>query len=160
LQFAKAIGARVIITSSSDDKLKRAQQLGADLLINYRNTSDWEETVRQLTDGEGVDAVLETVGGKNLQRSLSVLRTGGHISIMGLLGGFETTLNALSLMEQHATIRGMEVGSTQDFNQMNRAIENYNIHPVIDQTFTLEQTQAAFSDLEQGMHFGKIAITI
>jgi NADPH:quinone reductase-like Zn-dependent oxidoreductase len=160
LQFAKAIDARVIITSSSDDKLKRAQQMGADLLINYRNTPNWEETVQQLTNGEGVDAVLETVGGKNLQRSLSVLQTGGYISIMGLLGGFETTLNALSLMEQHATIRGMEVGNTQDFDQMNRAIENHNIHPVIDQTFTLEQTQAAFSSLEQGKHFGKIVITI
>ncbi len=160
LQFAKALGARVIITSSSDDKLKRTQQLGADFLINYRSIPNWEETVQQLTENEGVDAVLETVGGTNLQRSLNVLRKGGHISIMGLLGGFETTLNALTLMEQHATIRGMEVGNTQDFAAMNRAIEAHDIHPVIDQVFTLEQTQAAFEYLEAGQHFGKIAIAL
>jgi NADPH:quinone reductase-like Zn-dependent oxidoreductase len=160
LQFAKAIGARVIITSSSDDKLKRAQQLGADFLINYHTTPNWEETVQQLTEGEGVDAVIETVGGKNLARSLSVLRTGGYISIMGLLSGFETTLNALSLLHKQATIRGMEVGSTQDFEQMNRAIEQHQIHPVIDQTFRLEQTQEAFAAFEQGKHVGKLVITV
>jgi NADPH:quinone reductase-like Zn-dependent oxidoreductase len=160
LQFAKALGAHVIITSSRDAKLQRAKELGADYLINYHTTPNWEETVLSFTDGIGVDAVLETVGGKNLARSLGVLRTGGSISIMGLLGGSEMTIDALSLMERHATIRGMEVGNTQDFDQMNREIENYNIHPVIDQTVTLEQTQEAFSSLEQGKHFGKIVITI
>ncbi len=95
LQFAKALGARVIITSSSDAKLQRAKELGADYLINYHTTPNWEETVLSFTDGVGVDAVLETVGGKNLARSLSVLRTGGSISIMGLLGGSEMTIDAL-----------------------------------------------------------------
>ncbi len=160
LQFAKAIGARVIITSSSDVKLQRAQDLGADHLINYHTTPNWEEQVLSLTNGIGIDAVLETVGGKNLARSLSVLRTGGNISIMGLLGGSEMTIDALSLMERHATIRGMEVGNTQDFQQMNQAIEQHDIHPVIDRTFSFDEVQLAFTELEQGKHFGKIAIVI
>lgn len=116
--------------------------------------------MQQLTENEGVAAVLETVGGDNLQRSLSVLRTGGNISIMGLLSGFEPTLNALSLLHQQATIRGMEVGSTQDFEQMNRAIEAHNLHPVIDQVFNFNDTQAAFKYLEQGQHFGKVVIRL
>lgn len=160
LQFAKAIGARVIITSSSDAKLQRAQELGADHLINYHTTPNWEEQVLSLTDGIGVDAVLETVGGKNLARSLNVLRTGGNISIMGLLGGSEMTLDALSLMERHATIRGMEVGNTHDFQEMNQAIEQHDLHPVIDRTFSFNEVQLAFTELEQGKHFGKIAIAI
>lgn len=160
LQFAKALGARVIITSSSDDKLKRALSLGADLLINYRSKPDWEETVHLFTEGEGADVILETVGGKNLQRSLNALRMGGHISIMGLLDGFDTSINALSLLHKQATIRGMEVGSTQDFQAMNQAIAIHDIHPVIDQTFSSAQTREAFAYLEQGKHFGKIVITI
>ena len=102
------------------------------------------------TDGVGVDAVLETVGSKNLARSLNVLRTGGSISIMGLLGGSKMTIDALSLMERHATIRGMEVGNTQDFQDMDRAIllprgsanKQHDLHPVIDRTFTADIPQA------------------
>jgi NADPH:quinone reductase-like Zn-dependent oxidoreductase len=158
LQFAKVRGAKAIVTSSSDDKLKRSQQLSADLLINYKTTLDWEPIVKQFTEGKGVDVVIETVGGQNLQRSLSALRMGGYISVVGLLDGFETSLNTLSLLHQQATIRGMEVGSTQDFATMNQAIEMHDIHPVIDKIFSLEQTQAAFEYLEQGQHFGKVAI--
>lgn len=158
LQFAKAQGARVIITSSSDKKLKWAQQLGADLLINYKTTPDWEVTVDLFTQGNGVDVVIETVGGQNLQRSLNVLRMAGHISVVGLLDGFDTSLNTLSLLHQQATIRGMEVGSKQDFIAMNRAIEANNIHPVIDKIFPQEQIQAAFEYLEGGLHFGKVVV--
>ena len=158
LQFAKVRGAKAIVTSSSDDKLKRAQQLGADLLINYKTTPDWKPIVEQFTESLGADLVVETVGGQNLQRSLNALRMGGHISLVGLLDGFETSLNSLSLLHQQATIRGMEVGNTQDFVAMNRAIEAHDIHPVIDKIFPVEQTQAAFEYLEGGLHFGKIAI--
>ena len=160
LQFAKALGASVIITSSSDDKLERAKQLGADFLINYKTTPDWEVVVRQATNDRGVDVVVETVGGRNLQRSLNVLRMGGHISVVGLLDGFDSNINTLTLLHQQATIRGMEVGSTQDFEAMNQAIEAHNIHPVIDKIFPLAQTQQAFEYLEQGLHFGKIVITL
>ncbi|MEH2252570.1 zinc-dependent alcohol dehydrogenase family protein [Nostoc sp.] len=160
LQFAKALGARVIITSSSDDKLKRAQQLGADIPINYKTTPDWETVVRHVTDGKGVNIVIETVGGANLQRSLNVVQMGGHISVMGLLDNSNASISTLTLMQRQATIKGMEVGSTQDFRAMNRAIEAHNIHPVIDKVFTFEQTKAAFEYLEQGLHFGKVVITL
>ncbi len=159
LQFASSQGAKVIITSSSDDKLKRSQQLGADLPINYKTTPDWESAVHQFTEGEGADLIVETVGGRNLQRSLNALRMGGHISVCGLLDGFESTLNTLTLLHQH-TIRGMEVGSTEDFAAMNRAIETYDIHPVIDKVFQFEKTQEAFEYLDQGLHFGKVVITL
>lgn len=158
LQFAKARGAKAIVTSSSDEKLKRSQQLGADLLINYKTTPDWEPIVKQFTEGKGADIVVETVGGQNLQRSLNALRMGGYISVVGLLDGFNTSLNSLSLLHQQAMIRGMEVGSTQDFAAMNEAIETRDLHPVVDKIFPLEQTQAAFEYLERGQHFGKIAI--
>jgi NADPH:quinone reductase-like Zn-dependent oxidoreductase len=157
LQFAKAHGARAIVTSSSDEKLKRANQLGTDLLINYKTTPDWEAIVHQFTEGHGADVVVETVGGQNLQRSLNAVRMGGHISVVGLLDGFDTS--TLTLMHQQATIRGMEVGGTEDFKAMNRFIETHNIHPVIDNIFPFEQTQEAFKYLDKSLHFGKVVIT-
>lgn len=160
LQFAKVRGARVIITSGSDEKLQRAQQLGADLLINYKTTLDWETTVHQFTEGNGADVVVETVGGQNLQRSLNALRMGGYISIVGVLNGFDTTINTLTLLHQQATIKGMEVGGKQDFEAMNQVIEAKNIHPVIDKIFPFQQTQEAFEYLDQGLHFGKVVITL
>lgn len=159
LQFAKAHGARVIITSSSDEKLTRTRQMGADLTINYKTTPDWETIINQFTDGEGVNLVVETVGGKNLQKSINVLRMGGHISIMGLLDTLETGINTLSFLVKQATLKGMEVGNTTDFEAMNKAIEANRIHPVIDKPFSFEQTQEAFEYLEKGLHFGKVVIT-
>jgi NADPH:quinone reductase-like Zn-dependent oxidoreductase len=160
LQFAKARGAQVIITSSSDAKLKRAQQLGADLLINYKTTPDWESLVHDFTVNDGADVIVETVGGQNLQRSLNVLRMGGHISIVGLLDGFNTCVNTLTLLHRQATIKGMEVGGKENFETMNQGIETNKIHPVIDKIFPIEQTQKAFEYLEQGCHFGKVVITV
>ncbi|MGL5942106.1 MAG: zinc-dependent alcohol dehydrogenase family protein [Waterburya sp.] len=160
LQFAKARGAKVIITSGSEAKLQKAKQLGADLTINYKSDPDWETTIHQMIDGKGVDVIVETVGGNNIERSLKVLKMGGYISVVGLLDSFEAKINVLSLLHQHATIRGMEVGSKQDFAEMNRAIAAKNIHPVIDKVFPLEQTQQAFEYLDQGLHFGKVAIAI
>ena len=160
LQFVKALGAKAIITSSSDEKLEKAQKLGADFTINYKTTPDWENIIHKYTDEKGVDIVVETVGGSNLQKSLNILRMGGHISVVGLLNGFETSINTLALLHQQATIKGMEVGSTDNFIVMNQAIEAYNIHPVIDKVFTLEQTQAAFEYLDNGKHFGKVVIKL
>jgi NADPH:quinone reductase-like Zn-dependent oxidoreductase len=152
--------AKAIMTSSSDEKLERTKNLGAYLTINYKTTPDWENMIHQYTDGKGVDIVIETIGGNNLQKSLNVLRMGGHISAVGLLNGFEANINTLALLYQQATIKGMEVGSTDDFIAMNHAIEAYDIHPVIDKIFTLEQTQAAFDYLEDGKHFGKVVIKL
>lgn len=160
LQFAKAQGARAIITSSSDEKLARTQQLGADFTLNYKTTPNWESVVNDFTAGEGVALIVETVGGQNLQKSIAALRMGGHISIMGLLADPKTSFDTLSLLYKQATIKGMEVGSTADFEAMNQAIATDDIHPVIDAKFTFEQTQAAFEYLEQGQHFGKVVITL
>lgn len=160
LQFAASVAAKVIITSSSDAKLERARQLGANLTINYRDRPDWENVVSEFTDGQGADLIIETVGGQNLQKSLNALRMGGHISVMGLLDGFETSINALALLHQQATIKGMEVGSTYDFEAMNQAIAFHDIHPVIDKVFDFDETQAAFEYLEKGMHFGKVVIKL
>lgn len=160
LQFIKAKGAKAIITSSSDKKLSKARLLGADSTINYKNTSDWETTVRQITGGKGVDIVIETVGGSNLGRSLNALKMGGHISIVGLLDGFEAEINVLSLIHQQATIHGLEVGGTHQFKEMNRAIEACNLHPIIDRVFSLEEISAALSYLESGSHFGKIVVSL
>lgn len=160
LQFAKARGAKVIITSGSEAKLQKAKQLGAELTINYKSDSNWEKTVQQMTEDQGVDVIIETVGGRNIERSLKVLKMGSHISVVGLLVGFEAKINVLSLLHQHATIRALEVGSKQDFAAMNRAIATENIHPVIDKVFPFEQAQQAFEYLDQGLHFGKVAIAI
>ena len=158
LQFAKAQGAEVIITSSSDEKLKKTQNLGADFVVNYKN-SDLEKTVLEITQGKGADVIVETVGGSNLGRSLNALKMGGHISIVGLLNGFEAKIDVLTLIHQQATIRGLEVGGTHQFAAMNRAIEALDLHPVVDRIFPLEQTQEALEYLEQGLHFGKVVIT-
>ncbi|MGV2830382.1 zinc-dependent alcohol dehydrogenase family protein [Myxosarcina sp. GI1(2024)] len=160
LQFAKARRAKVIITSSSEQKLQKARQLGADVAINYKSNSDWETTVRQISDGKGVDLIIETVGGQNLARSLSTLRMGGHISVVGFLEGFETNIDVLNLMHKQATIRGLEVGGTHQFAAMNREIEALDLHPVIDLIFPFEETSEAFEYLERGLHFGKVVISL
>ena len=159
LQFAKSRGAKVIITSSSDKKLSKARQLGADLVINYQNNPDWSTTVHQMTEGKGVDVVVETVGGSNLGGSLEALRMGAHISIVGLLDGFKSEIDVLSLIHQQATIRGLEVGGAHQFKAMNRAIEDLDLHPVIDRIFPSEEISAALSYLEKGSHFGKVVVT-
>lgn len=159
LQFAKAKDGNVIITSSSEEKLGKARQLGADLTINYKNDPDWKTTVRQMTKGKGVDVVIETVGGNNLERSLDALKMGGYISVVGLLDGFEAKIDVLSLIHQQATIRGLEVGGTHQFQEMNRAIEAWDIHPIIDHIFPLEQIKEALAYLESGSHFGKVVVS-
>ena len=158
LQFAKAMGARVIITSSDDKKLAKARELGADCLINYKQTPDWISDVFTMTNGEGADVVVETVGGSNLNKSLEALRLDGHISVVGFLDGVQSPINLISLNLKRAKINGLSVGSRQDFADMLKAISANKIQPVIDRTFPLDQTAEAFSYLESARHFGKIVI--
>jgi NADPH:quinone reductase-like Zn-dependent oxidoreductase len=160
LQFAKAAGASVVMTSSSDSKLERVKQMGANLTINYKTTPEWGKTVLEFTEGRGVDSVVEVVGGDNLQKSLDVLKLGGHISMMGLLTGFETKLNAGALLTKQAGIQGMEVGNAADQVAMHRAIEQLDLRPVVDKVFTLQETQEGFKTLEAGAFFGKIVIKL
>lgn len=158
LQFAKAQDARVILVSGSEEKLRRAQQLGVDFPINRTKHPIWETVVNDFTDQQGVDIVVEAIGGQNLQKSIDVLRIGGHISVMGMLDGMDICINALSLLTKQATIKGMEVGTTKAFAAMSYALELHQIHPVVDRIFSFDQTQAAFEYLDQKSHFGKVAI--
>lgn len=160
LQFAKAAGLSVIITSSSDEKLAKAQALGADHLINYRQQPEWVGEVLAATAGEGADLVVETVGGDNLNQSLEALRFDGHISVVGFLDGMQSPLNLVSLNLKRAKIHGLSVGSRQDFANMNQAISVNAIRPVIDRTFPFAAAQDAFRYLASGQHFGKVVIEL
>ena len=160
MQFAKAFGARVIITSSSDEKLDRARALGADLTINYRTDPDWDKHVRQLTDGVGVDNVIEVGGIGTLEKSLASARVSGTVSLIGVLSGFnDANPSPMAALFNRITIRGIYVGSRCMFEQMNRAIEANGIEPVIDQTVPFAEARRAYEFLQSGKHFGKIVIS-
>lgn len=159
LQFAKATGANVAIITSSDEKVARVKSLGADCAINYRSTPNWDDAVREATRGRGVDIVVDTVG-TTLPQALSVLAFGGFVGVVGFLGGFKTTLPIVPLIEKIVRIQGIAVGARDRFEAMNRAIEDRGIKPVIDAVFSLEQAPDAFSLMESGKHFGKIAIQL
>lgn len=159
LQFAKLAGARVTILSSSDEKLQRAKELGADFGINYRSTPDWEVEVKKVTGGRGVDIVVETVG-TSLSKSLSAVAFGGTVSVVGFVAGYSAELNIRQVIGPMVNIKGIAVGSRRQFQEMNRAIELGNIKPVIDKVFDLADSAAAFEHMKKGLHFGKIAIRL
>jgi len=161
LAFAKLIGARVIITSSSDEKLERAQALGADVLINYRATPDWSGAVQAATDGEGADLVVEVGGGATLAQAVRATRVGGHVSVIGVLSGLRAPDFPLNIvMSRNITLRGITVGSTGDLAAMCQAIEQHGLRPVIDRTFELDMAHEAVAALRAQQHFGKVAIRV
>lgn len=159
LLLAKAAGARVIITSSSADKLARARQLGADLTINYKDHPDWDQEVMKLTGGRGADCVVEVGGAGTLARSMRSLGQGGKIGLIGVLTR-EGDTNPHTLMLKQASMHGIFVGNRAMFEQMNRAIEVNDLHPVIDRVFPLDQTPQAFAWMQSQSHFGKVVISI
>ena len=160
LQFAAAAGARVISTSSSDEKLARAKSLGATDTVNYKATPEWDQAVLEMTRGRGVDHVVEVGGAGTLPRSLKCVRRGGTVSVIGLLTGGGGEINPLVLIPKAATMRGIYVGSREMFLDMNRAIDVNAIRPVIDRTFPFEQAADAYRHLESGSHFGKVVVRI
>jgi NADPH:quinone reductase-like Zn-dependent oxidoreductase len=160
LQFAKAAGATVIITSSSDEKLERAKALGADHLINYRATPDWAKAVRKITGNRGADHVVEVGGAGTFEQSLRAIRLGGKIAVIGILGGFVKDLNVAAIFGSNAFIHGVTVGNRAHFEAMTRAIEANGIKPVIDKRFDLERSRDAFESMKAGAHFGKIVVTL
>ena len=160
LQFARAMGLQAIIISSSDDKLARARALGAAHGINYKTTPDWEKAALQLTDGHGVDHVIEVGGAGTLSRSFGAIRVGGKISMVGGLSGPATELNPGLILARRANVLGFSVGSTQMFEAMNRAIEINGIKPIIDKTFAFDDVHAAYKYLASGAHFGKVVIRV
>jgi NADPH:quinone reductase-like Zn-dependent oxidoreductase len=160
LQFAKAAGAKVIVTSSSDAKLARAKELGADHGINYRSTPDWAAAVRELTHGRGVDELLEVGGAGTLPMSLRALREGGHLTLVGLLTGNMADREEAQSLGRGVRVDSVYVGSARHFERMNDAITRWGVQPIIDRTFPFESAAAAYRHLESGAHFGKVVITI
>lgn len=160
LQFAKAAGAQVIITSSDDAKLARAKQLGADHGINYKTHPDWAAEVLRLTAGQGVDVVLEVGGPGTLERSLMSVRTGGRIAYIGVLTGLAAQANPVMLIPKAASINGIFVGSRAMFAAMLEAVAAHRIHPVIDREFAFTEAPAALAHMQSGGHFGKIVVKV
>lgn len=158
LQFAVAAGARPIITSSSDAKLERARTLGAVGTLNYRTTPQWGARVRELTGGPGVHHVLEVGGKDSLPQSLEAIAHGGHVALIGGLGGFAGAIPAGTLMRANVTVSGLYVGSRADFEAMNAFIERHRVKPVVDRVFEFSDAPAAFEYMDSGSHFGKVVI--
>lgn len=158
LQLAKLMGARVIATSSSDDKLERLRELGADHVINYRSDESWGKTAAKLAGGDGVDCVIEVGGGKTIAQSLRAVRPGGTVAVIGVLSGVATDLNLLPILMQNIRLQGIIVGHRAGFAAMNRAISAGRLEPIVSDTFPLADIRAALEHMKAGAHFGKICI--
>ncbi len=159
LQIAKMHGARIIITSSSDEKLARARALGADETINYRSAPDWEEEVFRLTQKNGVDHVVEVGGTNTFPKSLRSLAANGQVHVVGGVSGFTSDVPLREILGKLATINGIFVGSREMFEALNRAIVLNRIKPVIDRVFPFDDAPAAYRHLLSGEHFGKVVIS-
>lgn len=161
LQFARAMGARIIITSSSDAKLARAREMGAHAGINYRSTPNWGEAARELNGGRGVDVVLEVGGVHTLGQSLVAVRQCGSIAVIGFLGGLGAGPDVTrALVQKRARLLGISVGHRESFEAMNRALSLHAIKPVIDRSFALPQAAEAFRYFGGGEGFGKVVIAV
>lgn len=159
LQFARLHGAQVIITSSSDEKLARAKQLGASQTINYKQTPDWGKRVRELTGGGGVDLVVEVGGAGTFNQSVAALKRGGTLSLIGVLAPDGET-NIVQVLMNGIRVQGIFVGSREMFAAMNSAIAFHRMRPAIDRTFGFGEVKEAFKLMESGGHFGKICIKL
>ncbi len=160
LQFAKAAGATVIATSSSDEKLEKVKALGADHLINYKEVEAWGPKALEITGGRGVDCVVEIGGAGTLDQSMLATRVGGHVALIGVLAGFAGPVQTALLFSKNLTVQGLTVGSRKMQQDMVAAIEANGIRPEISDTFALVNLADAFRHQESGGHFGKIAIEI
>jgi NADPH:quinone reductase-like Zn-dependent oxidoreductase len=160
LQLAKSMGATVIATSSSDEKLARAKALGADHVINYRTCPEWGQEVRKLTGGRGVDHVVEVGGPATLPQSITACRIGGHIALIGVLTGISGVVPTVAIMSRQQRVHGITVGSRTEQQAFVRALEAIQLKPVIDRGFAMADLRDAFDHYATGDHFGKISVTI
>jgi NADPH:quinone reductase-like Zn-dependent oxidoreductase len=160
LQLARALGARVIITSSSDDKLARARQLGAFGTVNYRSRPDWDQGVLELAGQEGVDLTVETAGPGTLERSLKATRAGGTIALLGALTGRQGTINTGLILMKRLRLVGIMVDSRAAFQDLCTFLAEHRIQPVVDRRFAFEQLPEALRCMEAGHHFGKIVVSV
>ena len=158
LQIATLLGARAIVTSSSDEKLEKAKALGAWQTINYRREPEWSSTVFEMTDREGVDLVLEVGGAGTLEQSVRATRVGGRIILIGVLAGTRAAVDVVPIFMKQIRVQGILVGHLQSFREMNRALEAHEVRPVVDRVYPFEEAIEAFRRLEAGKHFGKICI--
>ncbi|TPG42651.1 NAD(P)-dependent alcohol dehydrogenase [Sphingomonas koreensis] len=158
LQLAKAMGATVIATSSSDDKLERVRQLGADHCLNYKTNPEWGTKVCDLTDGRGVDHVIEVGGPATLPQSIDAVKIGGHIALIGVLTGASGDVPTAKLMAKHARLQGLIVGSRREQQDLVRALDAMGVKPIIDRSFPLDAIADAFRHEESGAHLGKIVL--
>jgi NADPH:quinone reductase-like Zn-dependent oxidoreductase len=158
VQFAKLAGAEVMVVSSSDEKLERARALGADHTHNYSADPDWDKAVKAITGGEGCDHVLELGGSDTLARSLKAVRTGGRISLIGVLSGAIADLNLPLVVMRNVRLQGVTVGSRETFETMVRAMALHDLHPVVDSVIPFAEAPAAFRQITAGGHVGKICV--
>jgi NADPH:quinone reductase-like Zn-dependent oxidoreductase len=158
LQFAQLLGARVIVTSSSHEKLAKARDLGAWQVINYIDDESWGKTARELVGGVGVDHVLDVGGAGTFEQSLRAARIGGHISMLGVLSGATADLNVIPIFMKNLTVQGIVVGSRDSFDAMSRAIDVHEMRPMVDKVFPFADTPEAFRYMQGEAHFGKICV--
>jgi len=159
LQFARMAGARVIATSKSDQKLQRLKDLGASAGINYQSNPNWDDEVRALTDGDGVDLVIEVGGAGTLARSIRSVKRGGFIAVIGILSG-PGEINPLPILMRTVRLQGIFVGSRTMFEDMIRAVSVHGLRPVVDRVFAFGQAAEAMRHLASGTHFGKVVIRV
>jgi NADPH:quinone reductase-like Zn-dependent oxidoreductase len=160
IQFARMAGARVLVTSSSDEKLARAEALGAHATLNYRATPDWDRWAVETTGGAGVDHVVEVGGPDTFARSLSAVRRQGEVSVIGVLTGRSGVVSTADIMWKQIRVQGVLVGSREMFEAMNRAITLHRLRPVVDRVFPFEQAREAYRYLEAAGHFGKVVVRV
>jgi NADPH:quinone reductase-like Zn-dependent oxidoreductase len=158
LQFAAMFGARVIVTSSRDDKLERAKALGATHAINYVTTPVWHPEARRLNGGRGLDHVVEVGGPDSFLQSLQAIRMGGQIHMIGYVGSKLGMINPLEILYRRAVVRGIPIGSRESFDHMNRAISLHRMRPIVDRVFPWTEARAALEYMREGKHFGKIVL--
>lgn len=158
LQIAKTLGAKVIVTSSSDDKLAKAKTLGAWATINYKKTPNWSQEALAMTEGKGVDHILELGGPDTYNQSIAAVAHGGHIHQIGVLTGFDMRPSILPLQFKNANVNGICVGSVAQLHRLARFMEQHQLQPVIDKAYGLKDVQIAYADLASAGHFGKLVI--
>ena len=159
VQIAKIFGARVISTSSSDEKLAKLRAIGADEVINYRTREDWDAAVLELTGKEGVDHVVEVGGAGTLSKSVNSVKIGGHVALIGALTG-AANFNPVSVFMKAIKLQGIFVGSRQMFEDMNKAISINKLEPVVDRVYAFDEAIAALKYMESGSHFGKVVVKV
>lgn len=160
LQFARMIGAEVMITSSSAQKLERARELGATQTVDYKVNPEWGKAARAWSRGEGVDHVVEVGGAGTLDQSLRAVRPGGTISVIGVLSGAVQPINIMPILMQQIRLQGIIVGSRAIFAEMCRGIEVAGLRPVVDRVFPFDRAHEAFEHMRAGRHFGKVVISL